>query len=49
MALGRHREVDRCRHAIVRDRNVADPARKRREHIRQLEALGYKVSLEPAA
>ena len=26
-----------------------DPARKKREHIRQLEALGYKVSLEPAA
>ena len=26
-----------------------DPARKKREHIRHLEALGYKVSLEPAA
>ena len=26
-----------------------DPARKKREYIRHLEALGYKVSLEPAA
>jgi len=26
-----------------------DPARKRREHVRQLEILGYKVSLESAA
>ena len=28
---------------------AADPKRRRREHIRQLEALGYKVTLEPAA
>jgi transposase len=28
---------------------TTDPARKKREHIRHLEALGYKVSLEPAA
>jgi transposase len=26
-----------------------DPERRKRNHIRQLEALGYKVSLEPAA
>ena len=27
----------------------ASTARKRRNHIRQLEAIGYKVTLEPAA
>jgi len=26
-----------------------NPDRKKRQHIRQLEALGYKVTLEPAA
>ena len=26
-----------------------DTARKRRNHVRQLEALGFKVTLEPAA
>ena len=26
-----------------------NPERKKRNHIRQLEALGYKVTLEPAA
>jgi transposase len=26
-----------------------DPERRKRSHIRQLEALGYKVTLEPAA
>jgi transposase len=31
------------------DLRAADPARKKREHVRQLEALGYKVNLEPAA
>ena len=25
------------------------PERKKRNHVRQLEALGYKVTLEPAA
>ena len=30
------------------DRHV-NTAAKRRNHIRQLEALGYKVTLEPAA
>jgi transposase len=29
--------------------NRTSPERKRRNHIRQLEALGYKVTLEPAA
>ncbi len=28
---------------------ATDPKRKQREHVRQLEALGYKVTLEPAA
>jgi hypothetical protein len=28
--------------------NRTDPDRKKRNHIRQLEALGYKVTLEPA-
>jgi transposase len=27
----------------------ADPDRRKRNHIRQLEALGYKVTIEPAA
>jgi hypothetical protein len=26
-----------------------DPERRKRTHIRQLQALGYKVTLEPAA
>ena len=26
-----------------------DPERRKRNHIRQLEALGYKVTVEPAA
>ncbi|MFI7503329.1 hypothetical protein ACIBVL_33635 [Streptomyces sp. NPDC049687] len=26
-----------------------DPERRKRSHVHQLEALGYKVSLEPAA
>jgi hypothetical protein len=26
-----------------------DPERRKRNHIRQLEALGYKVTLDPAA
>jgi transposase len=26
-----------------------NPERRKRDHIRQLEALGYKVTLEPAA
>ena len=26
-----------------------DPERRKRNHIRQLQALGYKVTLEPAA
>ena len=26
-----------------------DPERKKRAHVRQLEALGYRVTLEPAA
>jgi hypothetical protein len=30
------------------DKRVS-PERKRRNHVRQLEALGYKVTLEPAA
>ena len=29
--------------------NRIDPERKKRNHIRQLEALGYKVTLDPAA
>ncbi len=29
--------------------NRIGPERKKRNHIRQLEALGYKVTLEPAA
>ena len=29
--------------------NRTSPERKKRNHIRQLEALGYKVTLEPAA
>jgi len=29
--------------------NRTGPDRKKRNHIRQLEALGYKVTLEPAA
>jgi len=29
--------------------NRIGPERQRRNHIRQLEALGYKVTLEPAA
>ncbi len=28
---------------------AADPKRRQRDHVRQLEALGYKVTLEPAA
>jgi transposase len=28
---------------------LINPERRRRNHIRQLEALGYKVILEPAA
>ena len=31
------------------ERQATDPQRKRREHVRQLEALGYKVTLESAA
>jgi len=31
------------------DLRNADPKRRQREHVRQLEALGYKVTLEPAA
>jgi hypothetical protein len=34
----------------VRSRSAGwNPDRKKRAHIRQLEALGYKVTLEPAA
>ena len=29
--------------------NRVGPERQRRNHVRQLEALGYKVTLEPAA
>jgi hypothetical protein len=28
---------------------IFGPERKKRNHIRQLEALGYKVTLQPAA
>ena len=29
--------------------NRIDPERRKRTHVHQLEALGYKVTLEPAA
>ena len=32
-----------------RRQHVADAEHKKRNHIRQLEALGYKVTLQPAA
>ena len=42
------RPLPRPRRRLLRHA-ASTPTRKKRNHIRQLEALGYKVTLEPAA
>jgi hypothetical protein len=41
------RPADRCEPRRIDTR--INPERVKRNHVRQLEALGYKVTLEPAA